>query len=164
MQYLDELPNQPIAREPIAPGLPFEVAWGSVIGCDHQRVGKNNQDAAWVSQSDRLLVAVVCDGCGSVAHSEVGASLGARWVAQAIVDRLAQMIDPIDPADLNQPAFWSAVTASVLAALDRLVRSLGGDPVATVRDYGLFTSLAIATSAKSNSLKFTRDLSPFLSP
>ena len=62
----------------------FQVAGGSVTGRAHAVLGRGNQDAfAWVDD-DGVLVAVVCDGCSSGRHSEVGAHLGARLVATAV--------------------------------------------------------------------------------
>ena len=62
----------------------FEIAGGSVAGRSHVLAGKGNQDAYHWSVEERSLVAVVCDGCGSGAESEVGAALGARLlVAEA---------------------------------------------------------------------------------
>lgn len=59
----------------------FSLAAGSVVGPQHARVGRNNQDAwsAWVD--DELAVLVVADGCSGGVASEVGAHLAARWVA-----------------------------------------------------------------------------------
>ena len=64
--------------------FPFEIAGGSVAGSMHRAAGRNNQDAfCWTSTSEGL-VAVVCDGCGSAPHSEVGARIGARIIAASV--------------------------------------------------------------------------------
>ncbi len=55
---------------------PFEVAAGSVTGRSHVLGGKPNQDAFAFRAADHGLVGVVCDGCGSGAHNEVGAAGG----------------------------------------------------------------------------------------
>jgi hypothetical protein len=58
----------------------------SVIGREHARVGRNNQDGwAEVARGSRQVV-VVCDGCSSQPFSEVGARLGAHHVAQACLN------------------------------------------------------------------------------
>lgn len=70
--------------------VPFQVASGTIIGADHVRVGRNNQDARCVLQDADRLVVVVCDGCSSgaggigVSSNEVGAQLGARVVANRL--------------------------------------------------------------------------------
>jgi hypothetical protein len=68
----------------------FEIAGGSVAGRAHLAAGRNNQDAFhWVCREDRA-VAVVCDGCSGGAHSEVGAKLGARLIAQTLLELAAE--------------------------------------------------------------------------
>jgi len=66
------------------PGSPwtnkFFVAAGTIIGREHVRLGKNNQDKVIVSVRDDSIVAVVTDGCGSGNSSEVGAALIATWL------------------------------------------------------------------------------------
>lgn len=72
---------------------PYEWAAGSVIGTEHQRISKNNQDAFLVQMVGDALVGVVADGCGSCPQSEVGAWLGVELTAQAIAAWLPQPID-----------------------------------------------------------------------
>ncbi|MFA6194058.1 MAG: protein phosphatase 2C domain-containing protein, partial [Parcubacteria group bacterium] len=62
----------------------FEIASGTVIGRDHRVAGKNNQDSFYFQATDELIAAVVCDGCGSSPHSEVGAKIGARTAVIAV--------------------------------------------------------------------------------
>jgi hypothetical protein len=62
----------------------FEIAFGSTIGNDHKLLGRNNQDYFVVKKNNDKIVGIVCDGCGSGAHSEVGAKIGAN----IIVDRI----------------------------------------------------------------------------
>jgi hypothetical protein len=63
----------------------FLLRAGSVIGREHLRLGRNNQDAAVVLERDGFAVGVVTDGCGSGPSSEVGARLGARFLARRIL-------------------------------------------------------------------------------
>jgi Protein phosphatase 2C len=58
---------------------------GSVVGREHLRLGRNNQDGAALLERDGFAVAVVTDGCGSGPSSEVGARLGARFLARRIL-------------------------------------------------------------------------------
>jgi len=62
------------------------VTAGSVIGREHARVGRGNQDGVALHRNGELVVAAVTDGCSSGRYSEVGARLGAAhlagWVPQ----------------------------------------------------------------------------------
>jgi serine/threonine protein phosphatase PrpC len=80
----------------------IDVATGSVVGRDHGRTGKNNQDALAYVPLQEGIVAVVCDGCGSQPHSEVGAQLGAQLLTQAVARQLTRTA-------LTDAAFWPAV-------------------------------------------------------
>jgi serine/threonine protein phosphatase PrpC len=117
----------------------IEVAAGSVVGRDHRRVGKNNQDAwAWAPLPQGLM-AVVCDGCGSQPHSEVGAQLGAALMMRTVARQLAQR-------SLTDDEFWPMVQRQVLIQLRSLARQLGHDLATTVQQHLLFTLLgAIVT-------------------
>ena len=75
----------------------FEIAVGTVIGRDHRVSGKNNQDAFCCLMADHLIVAVVCDGCGSSPHSEVGAKIGAKIIAAEILRSISGNSDSLPP-------------------------------------------------------------------
>src|SRR5262245_8137740 len=90
-----------------APAL--EIAGGSIAGQMHLAAGRNNQDAYCWEASPGGLVAVVCDGCGSGPHSEVGALIGARLVVRA-VSRLRG-------SGLGSTALFDEVRQQVLAGL-----------------------------------------------
>jgi len=107
----------------------FDIAAGSVIGRDHQLAGRNNQDAYAWAYLEHALLAVVCDGCSSGKHSEVGAQLGARLVVAALTRALS------GPA----LSFWQQVRHDVLAQLRCLAEQMGGCLAHTVQDYLLFT-------------------------
>ncbi len=77
--------------------IAFAACSGSVRGREHQRLGKNNQDAVVISRSAAWLVAVVADGCSGGDHTEIGAHLGARWLAAWIPHLLRRDEDPADP-------------------------------------------------------------------
>lgn len=62
----------------------YKIGTGSTIGKYHIKTGKNNQDAYRYIRADSKIVGVVCDGCGSGAHSEVGAQLGANIIAEQL--------------------------------------------------------------------------------
>src|SRR5688500_2517928 len=62
--------------------MDFVAAAGSIVGRDHVRVHKNNQDGFAIAGHGEILVAAVTDGCGSSKFSEVGARLAAAWLAR----------------------------------------------------------------------------------
>jgi hypothetical protein len=109
----------------------FEFAAGSVIGREHRDVTKNCQDGFTVVQEDLCSVAIVADGCGSGAHSEVGAQLGVRLLATSICNEVRQR----HSADLN----WQRIRMDVQSQLSVLARSMGGDYRETVESHFLFT-------------------------
>ncbi|ETX07790.1 protein phosphatase 2C domain-containing protein [Candidatus Entotheonella palauensis] len=127
-----EMVSPSVEHHPCGP-LPFDVAAGSVQGREHHRLGRNNQDAFAWHRSDRGIVAVVCDGCGSQEHSEVGAHLGARLMLGALQPGL-----PAFHPD-NAPSMLEDARQHVLRQMDQLVRHMGGDYLDTLRDYFLFT-------------------------
>lgn len=116
----------------------FELAGGSIVGREHLRVGKNNQDAYFWSVAESGVVAAVCDGCGSGIHSEVGAKLGARIVTETIEHALKEELN------LADDAVWQTIQQTMLAQLQVLAGQLGGDRTQTIRDYFLFTIAGVA--------------------
>lgn len=125
----------------------FEIAGGTVTGQAHVAAGRNNQDAFSWEMNGEGLVAVVCDGCGSAPHSEVGAKLGARLITQAGARRLASACEPAE--------LLEQVRLEVLDRLRLLATDLAGGSspssgaasfARTVLDYLLFTAVgAIVT-------------------
>jgi hypothetical protein len=117
----------------------FDIAAASVIGREHARAGRNNQDAFSLLAQGEVLAAVVADGCGSGAHSEVGAQLGARCVAQAALAVVAEGVS------VEAPEFLEAVRARVLKFLSGLNDQFGGS---LVGEHLLFTVVgAVVTPA-----------------
>ena len=113
----------------------FAVTGGTVRGREHQRLGRNNQDAfAWAATA-KAFVAVVGDGCGSGPHNELGSRLG----AQLLVTALGQKLDEHPERPIEE--LLAAVRTALLARLSCLLSALGGPAVVTVRDHFLFTLL-----------------------
>lgn len=110
----------------------FEYAFGSIIGRNHVLAGKNNQDAYGIISNEKFMIAVVCDGCGSGKHSEVGAKLGARLVVNAIADLLNQNLA------ISEAEFWNTVKINLLQKLKDLVTLIDSD-MEFVNDHLLFT-------------------------
>ena len=116
----------------------FEYAIGSIIGRNHVLAGKNNQDAYQIIANEKFIIAVVCDGCGSGKHSEVGAKLGARLVIAEISNLLNQ--EGNQDSEISNPEFWNLVKLSLLQQLKDFVVLANGD-MEFVNDYLLFTIL-----------------------
>lgn len=143
--------------EPALPPLDraFAIAGGRVTGRAHQRLGHGCQDSLTWYAAAGALVAVVTDGCGSSQHSEVGARLGARLLAAALVRRLdgAATSDATPggaPADALGGALVAAACDDMLAHLRVLARAMGGDLARTVSEHFLFTVVgAVLTPART---------------
>jgi len=117
------------------------VAGGSVPGTDHTKPGQpgwtNNHDAfTWRGLRSGGFVAVVCDGCGSGKHSEVGSHLGANLLAQTITDDVEKL--HIEGRPLAQIAL-GRVQQIVLGYFATLAKATGGSFSQTINDYFLFT-------------------------
>ncbi|MCL1470218.1 protein phosphatase 2C domain-containing protein [Argonema antarcticum] len=111
----------------------FELAAGSVKGTEHQRLGKNNQDGYYsINLQGKNLIAVVCDGCGSGQHSEVGAKIGARLLVETIRRSLPY-----------REGFWQDIHAKVLMQLRNFAQGFGDNLADIVNDYFLFTVVGI---------------------
>lgn len=137
----------------------FEVATGSItgrhhLGCGNLLSGKNNQDAFQVVSSGCCLVATVHDGCGSGAHSEVGAQIGARLVVNAIWQSLArgELAACADKEAVSY--FLEQVLRQVLLRLGQTARgmiahtglsacNLAEGFARVIQDYFLFTTVGV---------------------
>lgn len=124
--------------DPASQSLPsFQVAGGSIRGHHHEHRGSNNQDALAWSVTDTMLLAVVCDGCGSGPYSDVGARLGARLLLEA----LRQWSTALPQAPVA--TVLEHVRRSMLRRLRGIVQAMGGDMVRLVQEYFLFTIVGV---------------------
>lgn len=135
----------------------FAFASAAVIGTDHRCVlkEKNGQDALFLdrvttSAFGEVTVLLVADGCGSGAHSEVGAKLGVRLLGFALVRQLQRVAIATTPARYQFERILEAARQDVLARMRVLVQDMGGSFTATVNDFFLFTIVgAIITDSYS---------------
>lgn len=118
----------------------LEVAGGSIIGRDHIRVGKNCQDAYAWKEAAGVLVAVVCDGCGSSDHSEVGAHLGAKIVVQTTLGCYLSDPTSFPYAAMKSPGLQQ-VKRGVLSKIQSVADVMSGSFSENVSQYFLFTIL-----------------------
>lgn len=123
----------------------FEYAFGSIIGRNHVLAGKNNQDAYGIASSKKFITAVVCDGCGSGKHSEVGAKLGSRLVIESISNLLDQEIN--QDSQISNPEFWNLVKLNLLQKLQDFVNLVNGD-LEFVNNHLLFTILGVVITER----------------
>ena len=81
----------------------LQVAAGSIAGREHLRTGRDNQDSYSYVRTREALIGIVCDGCGSMPFSGIGAHLGARFLTRSLGVQLDE--DPDRPlADLLEQA------------------------------------------------------------
>lgn len=119
----------------------YQLAAASIIGRDHRNINvhKNNQDGLSVIRSSSCTVAVIADGCGSSAHSEVGAKIGARVAAESI-SRLMAEHGSVD---------WRQVLRETLSCISQLSIQMGGSFRQIVQDYFLFTMVGVLLEPKT---------------
>jgi serine/threonine protein phosphatase PrpC len=118
----------------------FLTAGGSVTGREHRRAERDGQDGFALVAREHLLAAVVTDGCSSGQKSEIGARIGAAWLAALIEQHFAGA-----PSEDAARAALTTVSAALLARLELLARSLdarGDVRPARVEEALLFTYLA----------------------
>lgn len=113
----------------------FDIAYGSVIGREHRIITKNNQDAFCLANTVDVLCGVVCDGCSSGKHSEIGANIGARIIIEAIMREIEHSIRRgFVPSPINEK-----VRQNIISQLRVLVNSMGVSISEIVNEYFLFT-------------------------
>lgn len=116
----------------------FAVAAGSVIGRAHRLVERDGQDGYACVATERVTAAIVTDGCSSGRVSEIGARVGAAWLA-AIVERRFEV------GDLDPKRAAHDTCAELVERLQLLARSMhprGDVEAAVVGDALLFGFLA----------------------
>ncbi len=100
--------------------LPFLVAAGSVTGRSHRVAERDGQDGFAQVARPGVCAVVVTDGCSSGRASEIGARIGAAWLAASIERRFAcGSSGPSDPR-----AVASEVTSELVERLGLLARSM----------------------------------------
>lgn len=112
------------------------LAAGSVIGRDHRIVPKNCQDGFHVKNRGSITVGVVTDGCGSGAHTEVGAHIGARLVCEAVLAERERV-------EFISDIRWDRVLGDVVSTLHVLARQMGESLSAVVNEFLLFTVVGV---------------------
>jgi len=119
----------------------FKVVQGTITGKYHLSIGKNNQDASQVRYGNGV-VAVVCDGCGSSEHSEVGAQLGAHLIAEKLITLNTDVIeeDPENPIEFEMEL--DNIKRSIVWKIMEIANAMKGSTFNIIQDYFLFTCIA----------------------
>ena len=118
-------------------GNNFLLTSGTVVGREHVRLGRGNQDGVALHAGGELIVAAVTDGCSSGRYSEVGARLGAAHLAAWV----PQLWRRLGGAGCRADVLAGEAADALLAFLYSVSGGLrpGGDELAsTVADYLLF--------------------------
>jgi len=121
----------------------FEVAGGSVRGTRHRHGDVNAQDALYWETRGGLSALAVTDGCSSGRHSEVGAKLGARFLAEAFFMECAGG-EPAGAASWGSDpsAFLERVHRRLFGLFLGVVGGMGGRSRETLLDWLLFAAVA----------------------
>jgi hypothetical protein len=132
----------------------FQMASGTVTGRDHLKplAWKNGQDAVCtldLLEQSGIAVAVVSDGCGSGAHSEVGAKLASRFVAQRILFYLPRyLVGAAKDADPAEFPYFEDIRLDLLAWLRTIAYGIDHNLSKAVKDYCLFTLMGFVVTPK----------------
>jgi hypothetical protein len=126
----------------------FVAAAGSIVGREHVRLHRNNQDGTAVRVTKECIVAAVTDGCSSGRSSEVGARLGAAWLAEWCPRLWA--LEPEATCFCRAAALY---LAGFLADLGRSLTPSQESWRRIVNDYLLFTFL-VAVVGRERTLVF----------
>src|SRR3954468_9138579 len=122
----------------------FAAAAGSVTGREHRRAERDGQDGHALVVADEVVAAIVTDGCSSGRRSEIGARIGAGWLAALIEQRFRCGGDARAAAE--------DVCRELLVRLGLLARSLhpaGDVDAARVDEALLFGFLAAVVTPKT---------------
>lgn len=113
----------------------FAAFSGSILGRDHAHAHRGCQDACSLHSSPAGAVLVVADGCSSGPFTEVGAHLGAAWIARHAL-----------AYDVAAPGALDALAGDLLTYLQLIAAGLApghdGALARAVHDYLLFGFLA----------------------
>lgn len=120
----------------------FSVVAASIPGSDHTLPGKplwkNNQDSFYCSSDDEVTIAIVSDGCGSGASSEVGAKIAVAILGTLIRSCVLR----------GSLLSFERIRVQLLGSLSVLASSMGESFSKIVNDYFLFSLLGVVITKK----------------
>lgn len=123
----------------------FEIATGTVVGRDHRKIGKNNQDACYLRVNQDSIIGIVSDGCGSAKYSEVGAQLLVRLCGK-ILNRYLKLLRKCFNSDKGLSKYWNLIQRKVLLELLGIASALGSELKQVISDYLLATILGFVVT------------------
>lgn len=136
----------------------FAAAAGSVTGREHRRAERDGQDGHALVVTDRVVAAIVTDGCSSGRRSEIGARIGAGWLAALVEQRFGAIgaIGSTGEASCAARAAARDVARELLERLGLLARSLhpAGDVDAARIDESLLFGFLAAVVTPSTTIVF----------
>ncbi len=118
----------------------FEVATGTVVGRDHRKIGKNNQDAYYLRVNQDSIIGIVSDGCGSAKYSEVGAHLLVKLCGNTL-NRYLELLQSCIDSNKRLANYWKLIQRKMLLELSKIALALGSDIKRVISDYLLATVL-----------------------
>jgi hypothetical protein len=129
----------------------FAAAAGSVTGRAHRLAERDGQDGYELVATDEVVAAIVTDGCSSGRRSEIGARIGAGWLAALVAQRFCAVRDAA-----SARAAAVEVTRELLVRLGLLARSLhpAGDVDAARIDDSLLFGFLAAVVTPSTAIVF----------
>lgn len=121
----------------------LDIIAGSIIGAYHLKVGKNNQDSFFVWESPEYAVVVVCDGCGSLPHAEIGSQLQSQFVGGTLKRKILNEC-PLDESDVI--GMVEDTREEWMHSLAGIARLMGQDPEVFVESYALATLMVFVAT------------------
>ena len=118
----------------------FELAQGGVYGKDHRPIATGSQDSSAHLINLESMIAVVCDGCGSEPHSEVGAQVGARLFVQSLAKQLTTDLSSEEDAR----RILNRARDGALRLISLLADNMGSNFMQIINNYFLFTMVGMA--------------------
>lgn len=133
----------------------FAAAAGSVTGREHRRAERDGQDGHALVVTGEVVAAIVTDGCSSGRRSEIGARIGAGWLAALVEQRFRGIGDAAQPHVAARTAA-NEVTRDLLVRLGLLARSLhpAGDVDAARIDEALLFGFLVAVVTPEATIVF----------
>lgn len=116
----------------------FEIAGGTIAGRTHIMAEKNNQDAYHWRATDDAIVCVVCDGCGSSKHSEVGARIGSCGIVEKAMFHFVY--------DYRYANREKMLYDDIVSQLMHTVYFMGGVTTVNIVDHFLFTVVGLVVT------------------
>jgi hypothetical protein len=120
----------------------YNISGASVIGRDHLNILKNCQDSYTYQAFKDGFVGVVCDGCGTGQHSEVGSKIASSLITKILINTIKNCGDEA-PDVLSRKNFWSVCEAGVLHNILTIAYSMGEDVANILSEYFLFTIVGV---------------------